>query len=429
MQSAQASALPPQILISGAPASGKGTQCESIVARYGVVHISTGDMLRAAVNSGSALGMEAKSYMDAGELVPDGLVISMLKERIAQPDVAASGWLLDGFPRTAVQAEALTNAGIEPSAVIVLDVADDVLIERVVGRRSDPATGKIYHVKFSPPTDPQVAERLTQRSDDTEEKAKVRLETYYKHAQSIQKHYADMVRRIDGNRERSKVFEDIAAVIDVSVNSRNVSLSEADPEYAESSKGIPVAEFVRRAEEAYEKGALSDEDVNWSGQAGMDSPESAGTSTYADLGRRLDLVCGDLLALLVFAYIGRASHGDKSVSIGVLKTAAPFVVAWLGTAPLLGAYTRAATANAAAALGSFARAWAVSVPMGIGLRGVLTDHVPPAVFAVVTLVSTFVFIGSWRVVYVKVRGDESDGARRGGLMEGFNMITTLLKRW
>lgn len=376
-------AAPPKILISGAPASGKGTQCEFIVQKYDVVHISTGDMLRAAVRNSTPLGLKAKSYMDSGALVPDELVISMLKERITQHDCVKKGWLLDGFPRTAVQAKALDEADVLPSAVVVLEVADDALIERVVGRRTDPETGKIYHMSFSPPTDPEVEARLVQRSDDTEEKARVRLKTYYTHAQSINDHYGSVLKKIDGNRKKEDVFQDLCSVIDSSLESpeKDVSLSVSEESIAsntsgsgegsssESSKYMPVAEFVRRAEEAYERGVLLDQDVNWSGQATADTPESAGTSSYADLARRLDLVLGDVLALVSFAYIGRYSHGNKSLDFEVLKTAAPFISAWLISSPLLGAYTRAATANIPATLKYFVRAWAVAVPMGIGLRG------------------------------------------------------------
>ena len=170
----------PRILISGAPASGKGTQCEGIVSEYGVVHISTGDMLRAAVAEGTELGKEAKSYMESGKLVPDHLVTSLLKQRIVQEDCVKHGWLLDGFPRTAAQATVLSEENIIPDAVVVLDVDDETLVKRVVGRRLDPVTGKIYHVEFNPPEEPGVEERLVQRSDDTEEKAKVRIDTYKK---------------------------------------------------------------------------------------------------------------------------------------------------------------------------------------------------------------------------------------------------------
>ncbi|KAI0564815.1 adenylate kinase [Gracilaria domingensis] len=369
----------PKILISGAPASGKGTQCEFIVEKYGVVHISTGDMLRAAVRNATSLGLEAKAYMDSGKLVPDDLVISMLKERITQPDCVEKGWLLDGFPRTAVQAQALDEAGILPSSVVVLEVDDDVLIERVVGRRSDPETGKIYHMTFSPPTDPEVAARLVQRSDDTEEKARVRLETYYTHAKSINDHYGEVLKKIDGNRSKDVVFGDLSAIIDSSSSPSNSDDYESAKNEADgpgsgstdsgSSRYMAVSDFVRRAEEAYERGMLREEDVNWSGQATADIPNSAGTSSYSDLGRRVDLVIGDAITLIAFAYIGRFHHGVKSFDFDVLKTAAPFLSAWFVTSPLLGAYTRAATANVSAALKYFVRAWAIAMPMGIGLRG------------------------------------------------------------
>eukprot|EP00177_Eucheuma_denticulatum_P000109 GFKZ01000190.1.p1 GENE.GFKZ01000190.1~~GFKZ01000190.1.p1 ORF type:complete len:507 (-),score=64.45 GFKZ01000190.1:1051-2571(-) len=433
---------PPKILISGAPASGKGTQCEYIVNKYNVVHISTGDMLRAAVKAQTPLGIKAKSFMDAGQLVPDDLVISMLNERITLEDCVQKGWLLDGFPRTAIQAQALTAANILPSAVVVLNVEDDALIDRVVGRRSDPVTGKIYHIKFSPPSDPDILARLTQRSDDTEEKARVRLQTYYTHAQSIHDHYAATLKTVDGNRSKADVFDDISTIIDASIatdrhnggsgnnsNPDSATALQSDSSAPTRGKGMPVSEFVKKAEEAYETGLLNNEDVNWSGQATADSSDSAGTSTYADLARRLDLVLGDSFALLMFAYVGRAHHGDSSFDLDVLKTAAPFLVAWLGVSPLLGAYTRAATSTVVETAKIFLRSWAIAVPMGIALRGVVTEHVPPAIFSAITLASTLVIVGSWRIAYVKIRGEETDESRRGGPMEGIKMITTLLRRW
>ena len=130
-----------RLIISGAPASGKGTQCEKIIEEFKVPHLSTGDMLRAAVKAGSPLGKEAKAYMDAGKLVPDSLVINLVKEKLASPECVNGGWLLDGFPRTGEQAKALQQANINPDKVILLDVPDSALIERVTGRRSDPVTG------------------------------------------------------------------------------------------------------------------------------------------------------------------------------------------------------------------------------------------------------------------------------------------------
>ena len=133
-----------RLIISGAPASGKGTQCEKIIEEFKVPHLSTGDMLRAAVKAGSPLGKEAKAYMDAGKLVPDSLVINLVKEKLATPECVNGGWLLDGFPRTGEQAKALQQANINPDKVILLDVPDAALIERVTGRRTDPETGTTW---------------------------------------------------------------------------------------------------------------------------------------------------------------------------------------------------------------------------------------------------------------------------------------------
>ena len=141
---------PKRVMIAGAPASGKGTQCELIVEKYGLVHISAGDLLRAAVKEGTPAGLEAKEYMDRGDLVPDSCVVSMVVDALDTPDAKEKGWLLDGYPRSASQADAIAKEGIEPDTFLLLDVPDEMLIERVVGRRLDPETGKIYHLKFSP---------------------------------------------------------------------------------------------------------------------------------------------------------------------------------------------------------------------------------------------------------------------------------------
>eukprot|EP00954_Amorphochlora_amoebiformis_P028150 1390433-Amorphochlora_amoeboformis.AAC.2 len=156
---AYASGNPKHIIISGAPASGKGTQCQLIVDKYGVKHISTGDALRAHVRSQTELGKKAKAYMDAGDLVPDELIMSIMKEEAMH---GSSGWLLDGVPRTAKQVEALRETGLIPDKVILLEVPDEVLIERCVGRLFDPETGNTYHRKYFPPP-PEIAERCVQR--------------------------------------------------------------------------------------------------------------------------------------------------------------------------------------------------------------------------------------------------------------------------
>ena len=192
----------PKIIIAGAPACGKGTQCELIVKRFGLVHLSTGDILRAEVKAGTPLGKQAEGLMNAGKLVPDDLIIGIVKSKLDTDECRKRGWLLDGFPRTAAQAQAMQAAGIVADKFILLQVPDDVLIERVVGRRLDPDTGSIYHVKFNPPTDAAVAARLIQRDDDTEEKARVRLQQYHSHIAAIRDSFKHVTRVINGNRAK-----------------------------------------------------------------------------------------------------------------------------------------------------------------------------------------------------------------------------------
>ena len=206
--SAHDQAGPLQVIIAGAPASGKGTQCEMIVRELGLTHISAGDLLREQVSMGTENGKIAKEYMDRGDLVPDGVVIDMVKSRLAQDDAQANGWLLDGYPRSGSQASALEEAGIRPKLFIVLEVPDEELIKRVVGRRLDPETGKIYHVVFNPPPK-DIEARLTTRSDDTEEKAKNRLATHERNVNAVVDNYKDIICYIDGNRDKMEVFQDI----------------------------------------------------------------------------------------------------------------------------------------------------------------------------------------------------------------------------
>lgn len=178
------------------------------LAQYGLTHISAGDLLRAEVAAGTKNGKVAKEYMDRGDLVPNEVVIDMVKDRLSQDDAQTNGWLLDGYPRSADQAKALEEAGIHPDLFLNLEVPDDVLVERVVGRRMDPETGKIYHLKFNPPPE-EIVGRLTQRSDDTEEKARNRLATHHKNVGAVVESYKDILVTIDGNRPREAVFEDI----------------------------------------------------------------------------------------------------------------------------------------------------------------------------------------------------------------------------
>jgi adenylate kinase len=199
-----------RIIIFGAPAAGKGTQCEYIKEKYGVVHLSTGDLLREAVKNGTDLGLSAKAYMDRGELVPDALVIGLVKEKLDSKEVIQRGWLLDGFPRTKVQSEALTKEGIIPHALIFVDTPDDILVERVSGRRSDPETGKVYHLKFNPPPE-EIKDRLIHRSDDTPEKVLVRLKAFHENVSGVVSHFAPLTTflKVNGNQDKLTIFSQI----------------------------------------------------------------------------------------------------------------------------------------------------------------------------------------------------------------------------
>jgi len=189
---AMASGTPMKVMIAGAPAAGKGTQCENIVRDYNLVHISVGDLLRAEVAAGTDAGKRAKGFMDAGALVPNEVVVDMVKNRLAEQDVVERGWLLDGYPRSGEQAEAIEEAGIRPDCFLLINVPDEVLVERVTGRRSDPETGAIYHLKFKPPP-AEVVDRLVQRSDDTEEMVVPRLKTYHDNVNAVVGYYKDVI--------------------------------------------------------------------------------------------------------------------------------------------------------------------------------------------------------------------------------------------
>ncbi|HEU5057630.1 MAG TPA: adenylate kinase [Kofleriaceae bacterium] len=170
-----------RMILIGPPGAGKGTQAQRLVQQYSIPHISSGDMLRAAVAEGTELGRQADGFMKAGQLVPDDVVIGMVIDRIGKPD-AARGFMLDGFPRTRPQAEALdaalARAGVALDRVLLIEVPDSLIVERIVGRRTDPKTGTIYHLTFNPPP-PDIAGRLVQRKDDTEEACRARLDKYH----------------------------------------------------------------------------------------------------------------------------------------------------------------------------------------------------------------------------------------------------------
>eukprot|EP00249_Psilotum_nudum_P019838 c27442_g1_i1 orf=92-1018(+) len=200
---------PLKVMISGAPASGKGTQCELILQKHGLIHISAGDLLRAEIAAGTQNGKMAEEYMSNGQLVPPEIVVTLVKDRLAQLDVQEKGWLLDGYPRSLSQAVALETAGIRPDIFIFLDVPDEIIVERVVGRRLDPVTGKIYHLKFSPPENEDIAARLSQRFDDTEAKVKLRLQTDSRNVEGVLATYSNVLKKVDGGRPKEVVFHDI----------------------------------------------------------------------------------------------------------------------------------------------------------------------------------------------------------------------------
>jgi len=206
-----------RMILVGPPGAGKGTQAAKLVSNLKIPHISTGDMLRAAVQSGSTLGKQADVLMRSGELVPDALVIAMVLERIGCED-AKAGFMLDGFPRTRPQAEALATALSEASLtldiVVLIEVQDDRIVERIVGRRSDPETGAIYHLRFNPPP-AELAQRCIQRADDTEQACTARLAKYHAETAPIIPFYEKegLLVRVDGVGSPEEVELRIKAVL------------------------------------------------------------------------------------------------------------------------------------------------------------------------------------------------------------------------
>lgn len=205
------------LIFLGPPGAGKGTQAEAIIGKLGIPQISTGDIIRAAIRAGSPLGVEFKSYTDQGKLVPDELVVRLVEERLGADD-CRPGYLLDGFPRTVAQAEALdallARRGRKLAHVLLLEVQDSVLLERITGRRSDPQTGRVYHIKFDPPP-PELASRLIQRSDDTEEVLGKRLREYHDKTAPLIPYYegTGLLRRIDGVGSMEEIRARLFAVL------------------------------------------------------------------------------------------------------------------------------------------------------------------------------------------------------------------------
>lgn len=207
------------IVMLGAPGAGKGTQAVMICDEFHIPHVSTGDIFRSNIKNGTELGKKAKAYMDQGQLVPDSLTIQLLLDRVAQDD-CGNGYVLDGFPRTIPQAEALTAAlkeqGQEVDFALNVDVPDEVIVERMSGRRSCPKCGASYHIRYIPPKKEGICDvcgsALIQRDDDKPETVKNRLQVYHEQTQPLIAYYekAGVLRTVDGTRDRKEIFRAIS---------------------------------------------------------------------------------------------------------------------------------------------------------------------------------------------------------------------------
>ena len=219
-----------RVILLGAPGAGKGTQAEFICEKYEIPKISTGDMLRAARAAGTPLGQEADRYMSTGELVPDDLIIALVKERIAEAD-CAHGFLFDGFPRTIPQAEALIEAGVGIDHVLEIDVDDEEIVSRLSGRRMHEPSGRVYHVEHNPPrqagVDDVTGEPLVQREDDREETVRRRLDVYHEQTRPLVDFYSARAERepelsyvrVEGVGELAEIRERVQAALNGSVAS------------------------------------------------------------------------------------------------------------------------------------------------------------------------------------------------------------------
>jgi adenylate kinase len=213
-----------RIILLGAPGAGKGTQAQFIMERYGIPQISTGDMLRAAVKAGTALGIKAKEVMDAGQLVSDELIIGLVKERILEDD-CEKGFLLDGFPRTIPQADAMKEAGIKIDAVLEFDVADEEIVKRMSGRRVHPGSGRVYHIVYNPPKvegkDDVSGEDLVIRPDDEESIVRDRLAIYHEQTKPLVSYYGKEAEagnskyfKLDGTQSVDAISNQLVELLD-----------------------------------------------------------------------------------------------------------------------------------------------------------------------------------------------------------------------
>ncbi len=212
-----------RLVFLGAPGSGKGTMAELLSAKAGLVHISTGDMLRENVKEGTELGLKAKGYMDAGELVPDEVMVAMVADRLSRDDVRGSGFILDGFPRTMVQGESLDRtldeAGMALDRVLLFDAPDETILERLTGRRVCRKCGRVYHIRFIPPKKEGVCDvcggELYQRPDDREETIRNRLEVYRRQTADLIGYYEKkgLLTKLDASLPRDEAFAKLWEVV------------------------------------------------------------------------------------------------------------------------------------------------------------------------------------------------------------------------
>ena len=212
-----------KIVLLGPPGAGKGTQAKSISNRYSILHISTGDIFRKNISENTPLGIEAQRYMDNGQLVPDEVTINMVKDRLEQDD-CKNGYLLDGFPRTVHQAEALdeflSSRGESLDTSLLIEVPTNFILERMTGRRVCPSCGASYHVKFNPPTEDGkcnvCGSEVIQRKDDTVETVQERLDVYQRQTQPLIDFYKakNKLSVVDGTKAINEVFEDICKILD-----------------------------------------------------------------------------------------------------------------------------------------------------------------------------------------------------------------------
>ena len=207
-----------RLILLGAPGAGKGTQATFICKKYGIPQISTGDMLRAAKDAGTPLGLEAKKIMDMGGLVGDEIIINLVKERLTQPD-CANGFLFDGFPRTLPQADAMKVAGVKLDYVLEIDVPFEAIVERMSGRRSHAPSGRTYHVKFNPPKvegkDDVTGEPLVQRPDDQEDRVKHRLDVYSALTRPLVAYYSDWAKKEPAVAPKYRAIAGLGSVDDI----------------------------------------------------------------------------------------------------------------------------------------------------------------------------------------------------------------------